>query len=326
MRKFGNIVQQNRDRGLWNLPTAPDLAAEGYTGVQQDRHVEIWVEKTTMNDVLIPLCRKYGVNLITGAGELSITAVVNFLDRVRKADRPARILYVSDFDPSGLGMPVSIARKIEYFLRDSNGLDIRLQPIALNSDQVAQYDLPRTPVKDSDRRKATWQATQGAGAVELDALEALHPGSLAGMVEETILQYYDTDLSRRARIALAELKALLRNERAEVIDTYGDDLDSLQNDYDDLRDEWGATQQEFDKLVQPFSDEIERHRESLQDITERTKSLYAEITEDLENVEIDVPEVPGPDLPQEDDSTLYASERDYFDQLASYKKHRNGRR
>jgi hypothetical protein len=34
-------------------------------------HVEIWCEKSTVNDVLIPLAREYGLNLQTAVGEIS---------------------------------------------------------------------------------------------------------------------------------------------------------------------------------------------------------------------------------------------------------------
>jgi hypothetical protein len=101
---------------------------------EQLYYLEIWVEKTTMNDVLEPLCSRYQVNLtciarrrtwITGADELSITAALDFVKRVApltlparasEAGRPARIFYVADgstelaevFDPAGRGMPVSV--------------------------------------------------------------------------------------------------------------------------------------------------------------------------------------------------------------------------
>ena len=44
----------------------------------QRYHLEVWCEKTTMNDVLIPLCARYGANLVTGAGELSTTAIRSY--------------------------------------------------------------------------------------------------------------------------------------------------------------------------------------------------------------------------------------------------------
>ena len=144
-----------------------------------------------MNDVLEPICRRYAVNLVTGAGELSMSAVIAFFATGERADQPARILYVSDFDPAGLDMPISIARKVEYYQRerDFGDLDIRLEPIVLTTEQVEGYRLPRVPVEDSDRRKANFEAAHGAGQVDSDALEALHPGELAQIVTRAILNY-----------------------------------------------------------------------------------------------------------------------------------------
>jgi hypothetical protein len=55
-----------------NAPDMPSVDVRNYEG-RQRYHLEIWGEKSTMNDVLIPLCSRYQVNLMTGSGELSIT-------------------------------------------------------------------------------------------------------------------------------------------------------------------------------------------------------------------------------------------------------------
>ena len=144
-------------------------------GSQQRLIYKVWAEKTTMNDVLEPLCRRYQANLITGMGFMSITAVVDLLARIRQIGKPGRILYISDYDPAGFGMTIAVARQVEFWAQ-GEGLDVALTPLVLTAEQVAQFRLPRAPVKSSDRRKAGWVATHGAGAVELDALEALHPG------------------------------------------------------------------------------------------------------------------------------------------------------
>jgi hypothetical protein len=76
-------------------------------------------------------------------------------------------------------MPVAISRKLEYFVRtDHLDVDVRLFPLMLTADQVRRYALPRTPIKETERRRAGFEAHHGEGAVELDALEALHAGEL----------------------------------------------------------------------------------------------------------------------------------------------------
>ena len=95
-----------------------------------------------MNDVLAPLCERYGANLQTGMGEMSITATLALVHRLQQANKPARILYVSDFDPAGQSMPVAVSRKIEYFVRTLGfELDIRLFPVVLTLEQVQYYQL-----------------------------------------------------------------------------------------------------------------------------------------------------------------------------------------
>jgi hypothetical protein len=60
------------ERALPDFPDPPQYGPVRLARAQR-YHVEVVCEKSTMNDVLIPLCERYGMNLQTGAGELSIT-------------------------------------------------------------------------------------------------------------------------------------------------------------------------------------------------------------------------------------------------------------
>src|SRR5436305_1114947 len=53
---------------LPEFPHLPHYAVDGFTAVQP-YHLEVWCEKSTMNDVFMPLCERYGANLQTGMGE-----------------------------------------------------------------------------------------------------------------------------------------------------------------------------------------------------------------------------------------------------------------
>lgn len=298
------------DISLPDAPDAPDYNLSGITGWGVDGQpfmVELWFEKSTMNDILQPLCEKYKINLVTGLGELSITAIREFLRRAKRKNRAVRILYGADFDPAGLGMPVSVARKIEFFLASDpeyQGLDIRLQPVVLTAAQIAEYSLPRAPVKDSDKRKQSFELAHGAGQVELDALEALHPGELARILEDAILQYYDVELA-------AHLQAT-HNAYREKLTATRDDLLNTHPEIEDLRER-------YTDLAESFAQAIE----GLQAEMEGTWSEFsADLVSQLANSA--APEMPTAALPDEDDSKLYQSNRGYFDQLASYKRWRSG--
>ncbi len=160
-----------------------------------------------MNDVLEPLCQQYGINLQTGLGELSITATLALVHRLEQAGKPARIFYVSDFDPAGQSMPVSVSRKVEYFVRRLGlAVDVRVFPVILTVEQVQYYQLPRTPIKETERRRGVFEDRYGEGAVELDALEALYPGELQTLLRQCIEYYYDVTLERRTQEVQAQVE------------------------------------------------------------------------------------------------------------------------
>lgn len=202
----------------------------------QPYHLEVWFEKSTMNDVLLPICQQYGANLITGEGEMSITAVYGLVQRLREADKPARIFYGSDFDPAGQSMPRAVARKIEWLLY-AEGLrsDVKLAPLVLTQEQVQEYALPRTPIKDSEQRAARFEQMHGKGAVELDALEALHPGTLAGILEEALSAYYNREAEREARTKERALRQVIRQRVAEITGRYGPQIEALRSMGEELR-------------------------------------------------------------------------------------------
>ena len=158
------------------FPHLPSFDMEGlYT--DQDYVVEVWIEKSTLNDWLLPLCKRCEVNLVVGIGEISEIACRLLVERTQRTGAPTRILYISDFDPAGRSMPLAAARKIEFLAQKlETPPDITLQPIILTEEQCIRYRLPRTPLKETERRKASFEKNFGVGATELDALEALHPG------------------------------------------------------------------------------------------------------------------------------------------------------
>jgi len=310
------------------LPDEPAFDVDGYD-VEQEYLLEVWCEKSTMDDVLDPVCRKYDMNLVRGAGELSITMVLDFLSRVQYMGRPARIAYISDFDPAGLGMPISVARKIEYWQRTRGleGLDIRLEPIALSADQVVDLQLPRKPGKDKARLRG-FEADHGWGIVELDALEALHPGKLAQIVTDWALKYYDPDLEDNAAEAKQNLIDWLKAERKEILGLYSADLEdlnestaSLQAEYEQLQEEWAA-------MVAPFQERLATLRDAFDAVQEKGGEVWENIAHDLRSVEVDLEdasaEVPEAQLDDETDDQLYVSGRDYGSQLMAYKAQRHG--
>jgi hypothetical protein len=185
----------------------------------QPYHVEIWCEKSTMNDVLEPLASKYGANVVTFQGEVSISACYDLAVRIKEnGGKPCRVFYLSDFDPAGQSMPVAMSRKVQFMLQycELFDLDVKIRPLCLTADQVRAYDLPRIPIKESEKRGPAFEATHGTGAVELDALEALHPGTLGRIVETELMEYFSLEAAREVRRNREGLKREVDNAIREI--------------------------------------------------------------------------------------------------------------
>ncbi|WP_420265381.1 hypothetical protein [Candidatus Magnetominusculus dajiuhuensis] len=122
-------------------------------------------------------------------------------------------------------MPVQVARNIEFFINEyvEKGLiteDIKLNPVILTSEQVAYYSLPKIPIKETDKRKGNFEAIHGEGAVELDALEALHPEELGKIIEDNIMQFYDVELVDKVQSAKKEADRRIQMRYSERIEHY----------------------------------------------------------------------------------------------------------
>jgi hypothetical protein len=295
---------------LWE----PDVEVGGYDLDPGDHpvHVEVWIEKSTMNDVLVPVCQRLGVNLVAGSGYTSHTRLVELVDRARHG-RPVRILYVSDFDPAGAAMPVAAARYVEFVVANSDlELDIAMTPLALTAQQCIDHELPRIPIKDSDNRRGRFEERHGEGATELDALEALHPGALARIVAEAVEPYRDR--SHRERLDAAHLDATAVAEgvrRAALADVF-----------DELGDVRRAARAAHDRLLAAIGPAIEVYEAEVAPLRDRLADLEDRYRDTVDDLDVELPERP-PAVAEGvlfDGDWLYRSDRNYLAQLDAYRR------
>jgi hypothetical protein len=295
----------------------PEPVALGYGYHHDDQPVllEVWVEKSTVQDVLIPVCRAAHVNYVEGAGFESITHVVELVRRAERHHRPAHVLYVSDFDPAGDQMPVAVARQVQYW-REALGVDehVSVEPIVLTRDQVIEHELPREPIKESDRRAGGFEERYGEGATELDALEALHPGLLAGIVRDAIRPHVDSSL--RGRLNDARFEATSRIEEA------------WEQESAALRDEAERLTVEARDALADNADEIMRlvaeQLGTLGPFEERATELVRQAERLAARLDLALPARPDPEIAGPDEQVLFDSRRHWVDQLTVFKARQNG--
>src|SRR5262249_9964745 len=171
-----------------------------------------------------------GVNLVVGIGEQGEIRSRELALRSAQYGAPVRVIYLSDFDPGGRSLPKAVARKVEFTIAKFNlDVDLQLIPLALTPDQCREYRLPRTPLKAAERRKDKFEQTFGVGATELDALEAIHPGELARLLEAELDNWLDRRLKSRFNRLRGELELRLRRIREAVHDRHAEDIETIED-------------------------------------------------------------------------------------------------
>lgn len=313
----------------WNMPTCT-LSGYQYADGGQRYHLEVWVEKSTMEDVLRPVCGLFYANLMQGQGEFSATQMYEAAFRIYRSGRPTRIFYISDYDPAGQNMPVSAGRKLEWFMRAKDsplrtafdtywaqGCDVALTPIALTCEQIVEYGLPTEPAKTSKgksgKRKATPKTETASttrwksdGTTELDALEALHPGVLKRIVRNSLSEFYDGDLKSEVNQMRKLATDRLTEMQEEVLAEYAEQVEILNRD-------WYT----FYERVNPQAEALAERAETL---LEGINHAMAKTIEDFDVEDVfPVPEAAEAD--EDPDAALFWSERSYDEQLEAYHSH-----
>jgi hypothetical protein len=286
--------------GNWLYPPGWQTEMEDAPKIPQAYHVEVWAEKTSMNDILVPLCERLGVNLVTGAGHLSLTVADDLIGRIERSGRPTRVLQIVDADTFGKDMPPAMARKIEFRMhqveRDYGAKpDIQLRRIVLTPEQIEEYQLPASP--------------EDGVSVELDALEANHPGVFGQIVEEEISRYLDPNLDDKVQIVFDAFNHSIEDANDAVVTL------EEQDEIEDLEEQRKALAAEFDAKLAALN---ERAKELFAAIAERRDQRIAD--GDAPEFEFDRAEIEP--AGEEDDDALYDSGRDYVEQLERYKEYK----
>jgi hypothetical protein len=296
--------------------SSPRARGYDYDPGDQPVMIELWVEKSTMADILEPLCRHERLNYVEGTGYESITRTVEFLRRAERYGKAAHIIYVSDFDPAGAAMPVAVARQIQFWLDELNiDVDVSVDTSILTHDQCVEYELPRTPIKATDVRRGNFEARYGEGATELDALEAIYPGELAKIIRQRIAPYRDRGLSGRLSRTRSEVHSLLEDA------WNADGGPELQQQMEELVEQANTIAAEQAERIRQIMDET---REQLQGFVDAADDLDRQAREIKRNIDVELPERPQPEITGPDPDVLFDSRRHWLDQLTVFKARQNG--
>jgi hypothetical protein len=159
---------------------------------QQPVRVEVWSEKGTVRGVLAPVLDEYGVGFRVVHGFSGATPVYQVAQG--NDGRLLIILYVGDYDPSGLCMS---ERDLPERFAKYDGDHVIFKRIALRPEQLP--GLPSFPASDKkkDSRYAWFVRNYGNRCWELDALD---PNDLRATVEKAIREQIEPTAWRRCAV------------------------------------------------------------------------------------------------------------------------------
>jgi hypothetical protein len=212
---------EDRNRGLMGYQTfkTPEgavtwLADEHYRidmWEDQPYRPEVWVEKAAMEGVVGSICNELRVDFFSCRGYNSQSeqwrAGRRLQRYISKGQQPI-VFHLGDHDPSGIDMTRDNRDRLSTFA----GTSINVVRLALNMNQVEQYDPPPNPAKVKDSRFEDYQRKFGDSSWELDALA---PDVVKKIIEDAVGQVRDEKLWRKA-------EELEESDRAELKDKFNE--------------------------------------------------------------------------------------------------------
>lgn len=202
----------------------------------QDFRPEVWIEKDALVGVIAGVCSNLQVPYFSCRGYTSQSEMWSAAQRLieyREKEQIPYIIHLGDHDPSGIDMSRDICDRLDLFMLNHGVSGAKFKRIALNMEQVEEYNPPPNPAKVTDSRASGYINQHGHESWELDALE---PQVMADLIEETILDVRDEDewdnRLEEEKAARAALRFAANNwSRIQAISINGDwDVEPEEDD------------------------------------------------------------------------------------------------
>jgi hypothetical protein len=193
----------DRGRGMvknnhWQKPSQlVEAAADQFATDKwdnQNHYVEVWVEKDSLRGIIARACQPLDVPHFSCRGYNSQSEMWVAAQRLlvaREKGKEVHIIHLGDHDPSGIDMSRDMEDRLTIFTRDP----VHIDRIALNMNQIQQYDPPPNPAKITDSRYESYRKHFGESSWELDALA---PEIIVDLIETAVKKYRNQELWDKA--------------------------------------------------------------------------------------------------------------------------------
>ena len=159
----------------------------------QPVHLEVWIEKDALIGVIEGVCVENDVPYLACRGYASASEIwraghQRFKPKV-EAKKKCIVIYLGDHDPSGIDMTRDIQDRLNIFTGKPGSVEVKR--LALNMDQVDEFNPPPNPTKLTDSRSTGYIEEFGMECWELDALD---PIVIRDLIEAQIHDNRNDDL------------------------------------------------------------------------------------------------------------------------------------
>lgn len=185
----------------------------------RDVRIEVWVEKDAVVGFVQPVTRRYRVPLFACRGYTSQSEAYSAGKRIGRyiaEGKRVLVLHLGDHDPSGIDMSRDNEQRLRMFSGTEDDSDFEFRRIALNWDQIQQYNPPANFAKITDSRArgpGGYIATYGEDSYELDALSPT-------AIDEIITANIEPEVDQESWDAVMAEEAATQGELETLRDHY----------------------------------------------------------------------------------------------------------
>lgn len=242
-KKLGAIINDARLAGLidWSAIEDRTRSMRGYYGNDsvsqainhlrrsykenkmdhQDTIVEVWVEKEALTGIIRTACYAWQLSFFACKGYPSQSSMHEAAQRHIRHQQDGKnviVLHMGDHDPSGIDMTRDIEDRLSLF-----GSECEVRRIALNMDQINEFNPPPNPAKMTDSRASDYIHEFGDSSWELDALT---PDQLNSLITDQIDDIYCMDTWEES----LEKEQISRDRLSQIAANYHEICEFLDGD------------------------------------------------------------------------------------------------
>lgn len=193
-----------------SLEDALDRTAEHYRRdlwSRQPRRVEVWAESDSTRALIDAVTMKLGIGAYSCKGQAGKEFAHESAMTYVSIGKPVTILYLGDWDPSGLAIPRSLEERLNRYTDGAVEIDFRR--LAVTPEQIVEHNLTTHEVNTDDSSyKRFAQTCRDVALAEQTAVEveAFSPPVLRQLVETELYELVDDVDAWNADIAYEDLE------------------------------------------------------------------------------------------------------------------------